>query len=255
MLTAVIIEDEKKFLSAFKSIMASACPEVKLLGDCGSIKEAKQLISDLKPDIIFLDIQLSDGNAFELLRVLEASLEKNTFNNLRIIFTTASNQFAIQAFRFSAIDYLLKPIISDELKEAVKKAEILKKALGNSDQYRVLLDNVSTDNIEKKICLSTLNEMRICSVNDIMRCESEHNYTTFYFVKDKPLMVSKTLKEYEDMLKEYGFERVHQSHLVNLKHIKSYIKKDSGFILMNDNSEIPISRRKKEQVLELFKKL
>ncbi|MBA2612915.1 MAG: response regulator transcription factor [Bacteroidetes bacterium] len=255
MLTAVIIEDEKKFLSAFKSIISSACPQVKLSGDCGSIKEARQLITELKPDIVFLDIQLSDGNAFDLLRFLETDLEKNAFNSLRIIFTTASNQFAIQAFRFSAIDYLLKPIIADELKEAVKKAEVLKNALDSPNQYRVLLDNVSMPDAEKKICLSTLNEMRVCSVHDILRCESEHNYTTFYFIKDKPLMVSKTLKEYEDLLNEYGFERVHQSHLVNLKHIKSYIKKDGGFILMKDGSEIPISRRKKEQVLEIIKKL
>ena len=255
MLTAVIIEDEKKFLSAFKAIIAAACPHVKLLGDCGSVKEAKQLIADLKPDIVFLDIQLSDGNAFDLLRSLEADLDKNAFNDLRIIFTTASNQFAIQAFRFSAIDYLLKPIIANELQEAVKKAEVLKNALGNPNQYRVLLDNVSTPDAEKKICLSTLSEMRVCAVNDILRCESEHNYTTFYVVKDKPLMVSKTLKEYEDLLKEYGFERVHQSHLVNLKHVKSLIKKDSGFILMKDGTEIPISRRKKEQVFEIFKKI
>ncbi len=255
MLSAVIIEDEKKFLSAFKSILFSACPQVKLVGDCGSIKEARKLISDINPDIVFLDIQLSDGNAFDLLRLLETDLDKTIFNNLRIIFTTASNQFAIQAFRFSAIDYLLKPIISDELKEAVKKAEILKTALGNQNQYRVLLDNVSTPDAEKKICLSTQTEMRVCSVTDIVRCESEHNYTTFYFTKDKPLMVSKTLKEYEDLLKEYGFERVHQSHLVNLSHVKSYIKKDSGFILMKDGVEIPISRRKKEQVLEIFKNL
>ncbi len=255
MLTAVIIEDEKKFLSAFKAIIAKVCPHVKLLGDCGSVKEAKQLIAVLKPDIVFLDIQLSDGNAFDLLRSLEIDFEKNAFNELRIIFTTAYNQFAIQAFRFSAVDYLLKPIIADELKEAVQKAELLKNALGNPNQYRVLLENVSTPDSEKKICLSTLTEMRVCEVNDILRCESEHNYTTFYFVKDKPLMVSKTLKEYEDLLKEYGFERVHQSHLVNLKHVKSYIKKDSGFILMKDGSEIPISRRKKEQVLEIFKKL
>ncbi len=255
MLSAVIIEDEKKFLSAFRSILSTTCPQVKLVGDCGSIKEARKLISDINPDIVFLDIQLSDGNAFDLLRLLETDLDKTTFNNLRIIFTTASNQFAIQAFRFSAIDYLLKPIIADELKEAVKKAEILKTALGNQNQYRVLLDNVSTPDAEKKICLSTQTEMRVCSVNDILRCESEHNYTTFYFTKDKPLMVSKTLKEYEDLLKEYGFERVHQSHLVNLSHVKSYIKKDNGFILMKDGAEIPISRRKKEKVLEIFKNL
>jgi two-component system, LytTR family, response regulator len=253
LLSAVIIEDEKKFLVAFRAILQKACPEIKLLGDCGSIKEAQKLISDLKPDIVFLDIQLSDGNAFDLLQLLSKDAE--LFNNLRIIFTTASNQFAIQAFRFSAVDYLLKPIIAEELKEAVKKAELLKKARGEQSQYRVLLDNMSQENKEKKICLSTLTELRVCSIHDIIRCESEHNYTTFFFSNAKPLMVSKTLKEYEDLLKEHKFERVHQSHLVNLAYIKSYIKKEHGFILMKDGTEVPISRRKKEQVLEILKNL
>ena len=255
MLTAVIIEDERKFLSAFRSILTSACPEVTLLGDCGSIAEAKDLILTLSPDIVFLDIQLSDGNAFDLLHALEKTLEKNIFNSLRIIFTTASNEFAIKAFRFSAIDYLLKPIMADELKEAVQKAKILKNAIGQANQYNVLLNNISPENNEKKICLSTQSETRVCSVNEITRCESEHNYTTFYFTKEKPLMISKTLKEYEDILKEYRFERIHQSHLVNLDHIRSYLKKDGGYVLMKDGTEIPISRRKKEHVLEILKNL
>jgi two-component system LytT family response regulator len=255
LLSAVIIEDEKKFLSAFKSVLGTNCPEVKLLGDCGSIGEARKMIADIKPDIIFLDIQLSDGNAFDLLKLLDSDLPRADFNKLCIIFTTAFNQFAIQAFRFSAVDYLLKPIISEELKEAVEKAKNLKLVKGNPNQYKVLLDNMSRTDSEKKICLSTMNEVRICPVEEITRCESEHNYTKFYFVKDKSLMVSKTLKDYEDLLREFGFERVHQSHLVNLKHIKSYIKKENGFILMKDGTEVPISRRKKEHVLEILKKL
>jgi two-component system LytT family response regulator len=253
-LTAVIIEDERNFVSAFKSILSGACPEVDLVGDCGSIKQAVSLIRDIHPDIIFLDIQLSDGNAFDLLRLLENTLEKNRFTTLRIIFTTASNHYAIKAFRFSAIDYLLKPIIPGELIEAVNKVKALKKSVDNPNPYRLLLDNVSDQVSNKKICLSTVNEIRVCSVSDIIRCEAEHNYTTFHFLNGKPLMVSKTLKEYEDLLKEYGFERVHQSHLVNLNHITSYIKKDNGFILMKD-IEVPVSRRKKEHVLEIFKTL
>ena len=254
MLTAVIIEDEKKFLSAFKSMLEKNCLQVKIIGDCGNIKGAKLLISELNPDIVFLDIQLSDGNAFDLLRLLEQSLPEKNFNNLRIIFTTAFNDFAIQAFRFSAVDYLLKPIIPAELIDAVQKAENLKKAFGNDNQYRLLLNNVKPDS-EKKIRLSTLTETRICPVSEIIRCESEHNYTTFYFVSGKPLMISKTLKEYEDLLKEHGFERVHQSHIINLSFIKSFLKKENGFILLKNGTEVPVSRRKKEHVLEIIKKL
>jgi two-component system, LytTR family, response regulator len=255
MLSAVIIEDEPKFLSAFKAVLQNACPNVKLTGDSGTVSSARDLINRLKPDVIFLDIQLSDGSAFDLLKLLESDREKNGGYNLRIIFTTGFNQFAIQAFRFSAVDYLLKPIIKEELIEAVSKAENLIKIEGAEKQYKVLLDNVAKPDADKKICLSTSTEMRVCEVNDIIRCESEHNYTTFYFVNQKPLMISKTIKEYEDMLKDHGFERVHQSHLVNLKYVKSVLKKEGGFLLLNDGTEVPIARRKKDQVLENLKKL
>ncbi len=255
MLTAVIIEDETRFLSAFKAVLNSACPEIKLLGDAGSIVSARKLINEIKPDIIFLDIRLSDGSAFDLLKLLASDREKDSSHNLRIIFTTGSNQFAIQAFRFSAIDYLLKPIVKDELIEAVNKATELIKIAGAQNQYKVLLDNVSKTDSDKKICLSTSNEMRICEVSTIIRCESEHNYTTFYFTNEKPLMISKTIKEYEDLLSAHGFERVHQSHLINLKHVKSFLKKEGGFLLLNNGTEIPIARRKKDQVLEKIKNL
>lgn len=255
MFTAVIIEDESLFLSAFKSVLKSSCPDVKLLGDAGTVKSARELINTLKPQIIFLDIQLSDGSAFDLLKLLQSDADKDPNLKLRIIFTTGFNQFAIQAFRFSAIDYLLKPIVKDELIEAVHKAGQLITAQGTEDQYKVLLENVAKSDIEKKICLSTSGEMRICEVNEIIRCEAEHNYTTFYFTNGKPLMISKTIKEYDDMLKDFGFERVHQSHLVNLKHVKSYLKKEGGFLLMDNGSEVPIARRKKDQVLEKVKHL
>lgn len=251
MLSAVIIEDETRFLSAFKAVLQSACPELNLVGDAGSIASAMELIKKTSPDIIFLDIQLSDGSAFDLLKQLSSGGNKN----LRIIFTTGSNEFAIQAFRFSAIDYLMKPIIKDELIEAVNKAKTLIKIEGAENQYKVLLENVSKTDSEKKICLSTTNEMRICEVNNIIRCESEHNYTTFYFTNEKPLMISKTIKEYEDLLGSHGFERVHQSHLVNLKFVKSYLKKEGGFLLLTNGTEVPIARRKKDQVLEKVKNL
>jgi len=253
--TAVIIEDETLFLSAFKSVLKSSCPAVNLLGDAGSVKTARELINNHKPDIIFLDIQLSDGSAFDLIKLLQADAENNAGLKLRIIFITGFNEFAIQAFRFSAIDYLLKPIVKDELIEAVNKAGNLITSQGTESQYKVLLENVAKTDIDKKICLSTSTEMRICEVHEIIRCEAEHNYTTFYFTSGKPLMISKTIKEYDDMLKDFGFERVHQSHLVNLKQVKSFIKKEGGFLLLNDGTEVPLARRKKDQVLEKMKNL
>jgi two-component system, LytTR family, response regulator len=254
MLSAVIIEDETRYLSAFKTTLQSAYPEVKLKGDAGSIVTARELINRENPDIVFLDIQLADGSAFELLKQLESDHEKRT-RPLRIIFTTGHNEFAIKAFRFSAVDYLLKPIVKEELTEAIDKAKMLIQTQGAEKQYKVLLDNVAKPDSDKKICLSTSGEMRICEVSDILRCEAEHNYTTFYFVGQKPLMISKTIKEYEDMLREHGFERIHQSHLVNLKYVKSYLKKEGGFLLMTNGDEVPIARRKKDQVLEKLKHL
>jgi two-component system LytT family response regulator len=255
MLSAVIVEDESKFLTAFKSILTKNCPEIHLTGSCGSVKEAAKFIQEVKPDIVFLDIQLSDGNGFDLLKILESEMSKPDFNNLRVIFTTAYNQYAIQAFRLSAVDYLLKPIVSDELVEAVKKVIALQNAWKGQEQYHTLIGNLSQNNKDKKICLSTLSEVRLCKISEIIRCESEHNYTRFYFTNAKPLMVSKTLKEYEDMLKDFGFERVHQTHLVNIAYVKSYIKKENGFVLMSDGSEVPISRRKKEHLLSIIKNI
>jgi two-component system LytT family response regulator len=252
-LNAVIIEDELKYLSVFKDMLEKTCSDVRVIGTGGDMRSASDLISSKKPDIVFLDIELTDGNTFDLLIDLEKKMGKEEFNKLNIIFTTAYNQFAIKAFRFSAIDYLLKPILKEELMEAVEKAK-LRKAVLNTNANSLLLENVSNKN-EKKICLSTLSESRICRVDEIVRCESEHNYTTFFFINEKPLMISKTLKEYEDLLKEYGFERVHQSHLINNRFIKSYIKKENGFIQLKDDTMIPVSRRRKEVVIELMKSL
>ncbi|MES2836839.1 MAG: LytTR family DNA-binding domain-containing protein [Bacteroidota bacterium] len=253
MLSAIIIEDEQQNLSALKYSLSLTCPDVNLIGECGSIAEAKALFKNNIPDIVFLDINLSDGNAFDLIDILEKDLKKEDFDTLKIIFTTASNKYAIRAFRISAVDYLLKPIIPSELKQAVDKVKILNSKKNYNYDYRLLLDNISNQTEEKKIHLSTLTETKKCSISEIIRCESEHNYTTFYFTKDKPLMVSKTLKEFEEILRDYGFERVHRSHLINLKFAKSYLKKDNGTILMIDGTEIPISRRKKEIVFNLFK--
>jgi two-component system LytT family response regulator len=254
MLKALIIEDEVNYLKVFKEMLEKTCPDVQVIGQGGDMKTAEQLILGSDPDIVFLDIELSDGNTFDLLKQLEGKMGKEKFNKLSIIFITAYNQFAIKAFRFSAVDYLLKPILREELTEAVQKVRDRQKSAEKNASNSLLLENV-TARTNKKICLSTVGESRICDVSEIMRCESEHNYTKFFFKNEKPLMVSKTLKEYEDLLKEYGFERVHQSHLINTRYIRSFIKKENGFIQLSDDTMVPVSRRKKDLVIELIKKL
>lgn len=155
------------------------------------------------------------------------------------------------------MDYLLKPIISSELKEAVKRV-IQLKAANKSDgvnQHEVLINNLLKVDTEKKICLATFDELKIYSISDITRCESQHNYTTFYFIQDKPILISKTIKDYEELLKDFGFIRIHQSHLINIKYIKAFIKREGGFVRMIDDVEVPVSRRKKEEVLEILNKM
>ena len=254
--SALIIEDESKNLVALKEMLTTSCPEIKVVGEASSIQKAREQVLLLQPDIIFMDIQLADGDAFQLLQLLEEDKEKGLVEHYQVIFTTASNQHAIQAFRFSAVDYLLKPIISTELKEAVSKAvQTDQKAGFQTDQLKVLLGDILKIDPEKKICLSTSEELKIFFVKDIIRCESSHNYTTFHFVNDQPLLISKTLKDYEMILSSYGFLRVHQSHLINIKYIKALSKRDGGYLRMTDGAEVPISRRKKDELLEKLKEI
>ena len=172
----------------------------------------------------------------------------------QIIFITAHEQYAIKAFRFSALDFLLKPVDPDELQKVIAK---LKNVIDKSDSAAhidLLLENIrkKVDNF-KRIALSNSDGIHLFDVSDIIRCESEDNYTKFYIKNNKPILISKTLKEYEELLAEHGFERIHQSHLINIAYLKSYIKKDGGYVVMADNCNLPISQRKKDRLQELLK--
>ncbi|PZQ84799.1 MAG: DNA-binding response regulator, partial [Flavobacterium johnsoniae] len=180
--------------------------------------------------------------------------QKNGKSSSHIVFITAHEEYAIKAFRFSALDFLLKPVDPEELEKVIEK---IKSTLEKNDNYAhidLLLENIrkKVDNF-KRIALSTSDGIHLLEVSDIIRCESEDNYTKFYIKNGKPILISKTLKEYEELLAEHGFERIHQSHLINLSCLKSYIKKDGGYVIMADNSKLPISQRKKERLHELLK--
>ncbi|HEY0045735.1 MAG TPA: LytTR family DNA-binding domain-containing protein [Flavobacterium sp.] len=250
MITALLIDDDINLRNGMKSLLSRYAPEIKIIGEADSVESGVEAMQDLRPQVVFLDIQLGDGTGFD---ILEQTAAKTGKSSSHIVFITAHEQYAIKAFRFSALDFLLKPVDPEELEKVIGKIN----SVVNSNDYAhidLLLENIrkKVDNF-KRIALSTSEGIHLFEVSDIIRCESEDNYTKFYIKNHKPILISKTLKDYEDLLKDHGFERIHQSHLINLSYMKSYIKKDGGYVVMADNSNIPISQRKKERLQELLK--
>jgi two-component system LytT family response regulator len=196
---------------------------------------------------VLLDIKMDDGTGFDLLKQIEPV-------DFKVIFVTAYDQYAIHAIKFSALDYLLKPVDPDDLIQAVEKAEkLLVQEL--NQQLGVLADNMQTqDRLKKKIILKTFDNIHLVKVSDIVYCESDDNYTRFH-LENKSILVSTTLKEYEEMLGEYGFFRAHRSYLVNLGHIETFEKADGGAIILTNDKKVPVSSRKKEQLLDLLERI
>jgi two-component system, LytTR family, response regulator len=251
MITAIIIDDDSNLRDGLRGLLSFYAPEIKIIGEAEDVTSGVVVMDKLKPQVVFLDIQLNDGTGFD---VLEQIAQKNGKTTSHIVFITAHEEYAIKAFRFSALDFLLKPIDPDELEIVIGK---IKNVLEKNDSYAhidLLLENIrkKVDNF-KRIALTTADGIHLFEVSDIIRCEGEDNYTTFYIKNNKPVIVSRTLKEYEELLSEYGFERIHQRHLINLAYLKSYVKKEGGFVVMADNAQLPISARKKERLQELIK--
>ncbi len=252
MITAILIDDDNNLRAGMKTLLNRYAPEIIIIGEADSVKTGTELLLQNPPQVVFLDIHLGDGSGFDLLE----EVNKKGRLNSQIVFITAHEQYAIKAFRFSALDFLLKPVDPDELEKVIGK---IKNVLVKSDSVAhidLLLENIrkKVDNF-KRIALSTSEGIHLFEISDIIRCESEDNYTKFYIRNSKPILISKTLKEYEDLLTEHGFERIHQSHLINLSYLKSYIKKDGGYVVMSDNSNLPISQRKKDRLQEILKTL
>ena len=248
MINAVIIDDEQNNIDNLKSLLLKNCGEVEISGTAINAKEGRKIIMHNNPDLVFLDIQMPGENGFELLQ----SLSKYSFD---VVFVTAFDQYGIKAVKFAAVDYLLKPIDIEELKIAVKKAEE-KKAKGyQNNQVNNLLQLLRDNRDEHRIALSSTQEIRYVKPSDIIRCESSNNYTTFYLTSGEKLLISKPIYFYEELLNDYGFICCHQSHLVNRKFVTSFIKEDNGYLLLEDNTRLPVSKQKKERIKEwLIKK-
>jgi len=253
MITALLIDDDSNLRAGMKGLLEMYAPNIKILGEADSVKAGITAIAAYKPDVVFLDIQLGDGTGFDILEQLTQKHGKLTSH---VVFITAHEEYAVKAFRFSALDYLLKPVDPEDLRKVVEK---ITKVLANNDSYAhidLLLENIrkKVDKF-KRIALSTSDGIHLFEVSDIIRLESQDNYTKFYIKDNKPVLIAKTLKEYEDLLSEQGFERIHQSHLINLAYLRSYIKKDGGYAVMADNSHLPISQRKRERLQDLLRSL
>jgi two-component system LytT family response regulator len=253
MITAILIDDDANLRSGLKSMLGIYAPEIDIIGEADSVKTGVLILQALQPQVVFMDIQLGDGNGFDILEQLAI---KNGKSSSHIVFVTAYEEYAIKAFRFSALDFLLKPIDPEELEKVIGKIKQVVEKKDNYAHIDLLLENIrkKVDHF-KRIALSTADGIHLFEISDIIRCESEDNYTKFYLKNNKPVLISKTLKEYEELLTEHGFERIHQSHLINLAYLKSYIKKDGGYVVMSDNSNLPISQRKKDRLQELLRNL
>lgn len=246
MLRAIVIDDIESIRKKNVAIIKTHCPNVAVIGQADSVESGVSLIKQLVPDLVFLDVEMPDGTGFDLLQRLKPI-------QLKVIFITGFEDFAIRAFRFSAIDYLLKPIDPADLIEAVAKAEASLSKEVLELKLNTLFTNLERPKNLQKLVLKTAEKIYSVNIQDIVNCESDRNYTTFYFINAPKLVVSTTLKEYETLLKPFHFFRVHQSHLINMLYFDHFIKTDgSNTIVMKNKHTVPLATRKKEEFLNVI---
>ena len=240
---AVIVEDHPEIAEELAQLIAGHCDNISLIGTASSVVSAAKLIREMRPELVFLDIELPDGTGFDLLDILDKPV--------KVIFITGSDAHAIKAFRYAAIDYLLKPVDLQDLVEAVHRA-VFDFSLDN-DRLAIYKSSLSLeDKVPQRIALHTAEKIHFIDISEIMRCMADGNYTRFYLKGNTSLLVAKTLKDYDRLLASADFLRVHQSHLVNMKHVREYVKSDGGYLVMHDGTKIPVSTRKKAEVLGRF---
>jgi len=249
MTRAVIIDDEIRSRETLREMLKLYCAEVEVVGEGEDVKSGVKAIRSLNPGLVFLDIKMPDGSGFDLLRQLLPI-------DFKLIFITAYEEYAIKAFKFNAIDYITKPVDPDELKTAVSKVSMSISTENINDSLKQMLNDymkpMRAEN--KKMVLKTAEAIHIIDTDDIVRCESDSNYTRFYLNDGEKIMVSKSIKEFADVLEERKFFRVHHSHLINLNFLKRF-KKDELICVLKDNTEVPVSFRKRNELLKILRNL
>jgi len=245
---AIIVDDESNNIENLILLLGKYCPEITVAATAKNAEEARKCVGAFQPDLVFLDIQMPGENGFDLLKSL-------TSYSFELIFVTGFDKYGIQAIKFSAIDYLLKPIDYQELILAVSRAK---------EKYLLKRQNFQLENLMKmlqqnqqradhRIALPSAKETRFVKTSQIIRCEAENNYTIFYLENTEKILVSRPMFEYDELLSEYGFIRCHNSHLVNKTFVRSWIKEDSGYLLMDDGVQVPVSRLKKDLIKHALK--
>lgn len=249
MIKTVIVDDELQSRNALRSDIEKYCAELVVAGEAESVKTGVKVIESLKPDLVFLDINLGDGTGFDLL-------EKLSYRDFKVIFVTAYDQYALKAFQVSAIDFLLKPITTADLRNAVNRFNERFNSSFFAQQVRILQDSLNQIKTQdKKIVLRELETIHFIKVSDLVRCESEGPYTHFYLLDGSHFIISKNLKEYEDLLLDYGFIRTHHSHLVNFSRVVRLEKADGGMLVLENGDEVPIAQRKRDQIMEMLRNM
>lgn len=244
---ALIVDDESHQRDALLTLLQQHFPQIHPIVIATSVPEALTLVQEHRPQLVFLDVMLPPYTGFDLLQQVPAI-------DFEIIFTTSFEEYAIKAFRLSAVDYLIKPLVLAELQQAIDRFTEKAKARVNTDHLALLIENIQAKSPrQKRIALPTLTGFIFVTVDDIVRCESDNTYTTFYLVNKSKIIVSKTLKECEGLLSDFPFFRVHNSHLVNLSYIQEYTKGEGGVIKMTDGSHVDVSRRRKDDFVNWFK--
>jgi two-component system LytT family response regulator len=247
-LRTLIIDDEAHVRESLTDMLKLHCSNAKVIGQAEGVKSGIKAIQTHHPDLILLDIKMKDGTGFDLL-------EKIDNIDFKIIFITAFDQYAIKAFKFSALDYLLKPVESVDLKEAIDKADKISQKEVNT-QLNTLANNLQTDDqSKKKIILKTFDNVYLVKVKDIIYLESDGRYTTIFLESGEQVIVSSTLKHYDELLRDFGFYRVHKSYLINLEHIHRFGKAEGGYVILEGDARVPVASRKREELLELFERI
>jgi len=249
MIRAICIDDEQRARESIIDLLKLSPNNIEIVDQADGVESGIKSIEKHQPDLVFLDIQLVDGTGFDLLKQLPNM-------PFKVIFITAYEEFALRAFKFSAIDYLLKPLNPPDFFNALSKAQLVQEKETQQKHLEALLSHLQPEEKQKKkLVLRTAESIHLIDIPTIVRCEANSGYTEFFLENGKTILVSKGLIEYDDLLSSCGFIRTHQSHLVNTNFIESYEKTEGGYILMKDRSQVPVSNRKKENILRLFDQL
>lgn len=245
MIKIIIVDDEKLICEGISNMLNLFCDNTEVIASCGDVKTAVRLIKEKKPDLILLDIKIQGGSGFDIIKQLGTYVP-------HVIFITAYEDYAINAFKHNAIDYLVKPLDPDELEAAINKIEKIKLSSNNTEIMNMLIKTIDNKEKPKKIVLRTKDSIHLIQISDILYCAAEGSYTTVY-THDNKVMVSKLIKEYEEILSEHNFMRIHQSYLINMNKIIRYDKE--AYVLLENNIKLPVASRRKELFLKTLSQI